>query len=748
MKLEKIGVLDPEGENLNPLTGKEYSKNYKFFATVGKKEDGGWSALPMYKNKEHPPESIIKDIIENKVLIIQAGTGNGKSALVPKYALHALDYQGKVVVTNPRRLPTANMAEFAAQALDVELGKEVGFQHQDSKLKSGKASKSEFTKLLFSTDGSVAEVLKKNSNGDEYDIVIVDEAHERNTRIDLILLQMKNALRINPDLKLIIMSATLPGNLFYDYYKEFKPKEIFLPAIPNFEVINHFSTRKIPKKEIENECVRLVFEEIIEQEKPGDILIFTTTLPKASEICRLITTRKCKEKILCIPLSADVEDDNIRRAATGKFDPKKLYFGETYDRKIVVGTNQVESSVTIDGVVFVIDNGLGVDISWNPETMERVIKTSVISKASAIQRAGRAGRTEPGECYKLYTEEQYKDFRPDPVLDIKKERSEELILDMFSYPNVETLLDSLDLIENLIEPPPEKFIISGIRTLAALGLISSMGGTSTITTRGKKILYTKRITKDFELGCVLAASVDYDCNWEVSAMIAMLSERKISIERLLKKPTEKKDLEKYKAKLKKYHHSSGDIMTMFKIYSKFYIEVKRKTSKLLEEFCNENFLNYNFLKRMRREHVSIYRQSEKLREYAEDVNVYDRETNIMMSFLRGYYINIAKKDSKGKKYTNWFPIQKTKGIPEDTVVSKNSMYFYYLEKSNIASSSFYKICNKISAAKFEKIKSEFVFPIEFDRRKSTKRAKIKFKTRKRRGNKNKLRKKKSKKATK
>ena len=730
MELEKIGILDPEGDNLNPLTGKEYSNNYKFQATVGNKNNGGWSNLPMYKNKEHPPESIIKDIIDNRVLIIEAGTGNGKSVLVPKYALHAINYEGKVVVTNPKRLPTKNNAAFAAFLLDVQLGKEVGFQHQGSELPNGKPSKSEDTKLLFSTDGTVAEVLKKNPLGTDYDIVIIDEAHERNTRIDLILLQMKNALRKNPNLKLIIMSATLPEGLFYNYYKEFKPKQIFLAAIPNYEVVKYYSEKKIKSNDVEKESVRVLFEEIILKDKPGDVLIFTTTLPKGAEICRMIEQRQKTEKILCIPLSADVEDEETRKNATDKFDPNKLYFGKKYDRKVVVGTNQVESSVTVDGIVYVIDNGLSIDVSWDPKKMEKVIKSEVISAAAATQRAGRAGRTEPGECYRLYTEEQFENFDPDPILEIKKERAEELILDMFSYEEVKTLEDAVKMTTQLIEPPPENFIVSAIRTLYALNLISGLDLESSITNTGRKVLYSKKIVNDLELGCVLNASVDYECSWEMSAIMAILTEKKISIDRLLKQPLDKKEMKKFKDKTKKFIHLDGDIMTMFNIYSKFYVNVKKKTTKLLKQFWEENYLNYYILRNIRKEHINIYRKSQKLRPYREDVQLYDIKTNILMSFLQGYYINIAQKVNSTKRYKNWFPLQKGQGVPEETTIPKSTKYLFYLEKAFIGGSSKYKICNRITVNTLEKIKNNFVFPIKFDRMRSSKRKNskaIKFK---------------------
>ena len=134
--------------------------------------------------------------------------------------------------------------------MDVQIGKEVGYQYKDSRLDNRKPSKIPETRLLFSTDGSVVQVLNNDPSGSDYDIVIVDEAHERNTRIDTILLQMKKALRVNPKLKLIVMSATLPGNLFSEYYKEFNIKTIKLPAITNKPVKEIFLETPIPEKRV------------------------------------------------------------------------------------------------------------------------------------------------------------------------------------------------------------------------------------------------------------------------------------------------------------------------------------------------------------------------------------------------------------------------------------------------------------------------------------------------------------------
>ena len=287
------------------------------------------------------------------MIIVEAGTGNGKSVLIPKYALHVLDYKGRVVITNPKQIPTRENAQFAAKCLDVSLGKEVGFQYQGSKLENGRKSKSDLTKLLFSTDGSVVEVLRKDPTASQYDIVIIDEAHERNLRIDMLLLLLKRALKLNPDLKLIIMSATLPGNLFYDYYSDFQIEKLEYAAIPNKPVEIFYLEEPTTVGKYIEVGIEIIIEEIVEKNLEGDILMFVTDGTEARQTCRKLDKifEKMKRKIKCYPLSRQVKDEKIKELAISenKFREEP---GGPWERKIVVGTNLVESSITVDGIVF------------------------------------------------------------------------------------------------------------------------------------------------------------------------------------------------------------------------------------------------------------------------------------------------------------------------------------------------------------------------------------------------------------
>jgi len=174
--MNNIGILDPDGKNMNPLNKKEYWEKYRELAKI-------WSKFPAYEDvKKH-----IEDIKNNEVILIISGTGWGKTVLFPKYALHVLNYEKKVVVTLPKQIITKVAAEFSAKTLDVELGKEVGFSHKNEKNKSSE------NKLLYVTDGTLVAMLLNNIEIPEIDIVVIDEAHERKVQVDLLLYLMKQS---------------------------------------------------------------------------------------------------------------------------------------------------------------------------------------------------------------------------------------------------------------------------------------------------------------------------------------------------------------------------------------------------------------------------------------------------------------------------------------------------------------------------------------------------------------------------
>ena len=441
-----IGILDPVGKNPNPLTNEPYSEDYK------EKAKNIWTKLPVYE----VANDVINDIKENQVLILSSGTGSGKSVLVPKYALHAINYNGKVVITNPKTLATRTNAKFNAELLDVKLGKEVGFQYRGSKLDDGSSSKSEDTKLLFSTDGSIVAQIARDPSLKAYDIVIIDEAHERQIQIDILLLLMRRALKLNPELKLIVMSATLNEKEFIDYFKDFKPKYVELPAKPNFPVEDIFLDKPTSLMGYGQVGAELIVEKIIKPGLKGATLFFVTSGSESVAICQTIENLVSKfnlPKTLCIELTGGSSKEDKDLATEPELF--KDYGDGGYEYKVVIATNVAESSVTIKDLKFVVDNGYEINDAYNSERMEQKLVKQRISKAQAIQRAGRVGRTEPGMCFKLYTETEYKEFTDNAEVDIVTKDLTGEIFRFLGIEYIENIKDLKHFIKEFITVPPE-----------------------------------------------------------------------------------------------------------------------------------------------------------------------------------------------------------------------------------------------------------------------------------------------------
>ena len=497
------GIFDPTGQQLNPLTNKRYSKEYIEYAK-------NWSGQPIYEERN----TIISIIEQNQVILIKSGTGSGKTVIVPKIALHVINYgygytnvienrqkniegennnnqpkrESKIVITLPKQIITRETAEWAALTLDVELGKEVGFKHQDSKItdindeneKSASYDENK-TILLYATDGTLEQKLIKyptlrNEFGQNlYDIVIIDEVHERNERIDFILYMLKYALKHNDTLKLILMSATIDTEPFKKFFNEFKYQEFTASSKTPKPITDIWIDTKNSKSYIdegikqiknilENEITELDDEDITDPEyermkyiktlyddiskedrqtilnvqdpkqRPelediellnpkGSILMFVPNMNNKDKICNELAEFKdnlfLNTKVYCTGLTGKTAQNTKEKDLV--IDPIK-YKSEPngpYGRKVVIATNAAESSITIKELSYVIDTGYEKSVTYDPDKMMTLLEEKRCTQAQAKQRWGRVGRTKPGVCIRLYTKDEFdKQFKkfPEPNL--------------------------------------------------------------------------------------------------------------------------------------------------------------------------------------------------------------------------------------------------------------------------------------------------------------------------------------------
>ena len=276
--MSKIGILDPDGINLNPLTNKIYSDIYK-------EQSSKWKLYPAYSD----PEKTIDIIKKNQIILITSGTGSGKTVLMPKFCLHVLEYKGKIAITLPKQMIAKSAAEFAALTLDVDLGTFVGYQYRGSE----KSAKSDKSNLLYVTDGTLVSRLIKDPLLTDFDIVIIDEAHERKVQIDFLLYLLRNVIMKRKEFKIVIMSATINIDIFKDYFASFKFKHLDIGGKTNYPITSIFLQNESDKN-IEYKSKGLdIIKKIIRSDDitlPGahDILFFITSISETTTICYLI----------------------------------------------------------------------------------------------------------------------------------------------------------------------------------------------------------------------------------------------------------------------------------------------------------------------------------------------------------------------------------------------------------------------------------------------------------------------------
>lgn len=646
--MDNIGILDYEGKNNNPLTGKPYSQEYKELAKK-------WSNFPAYKIRNQ----VIEGIKENNVILCIADTGSGKTVLIPKYALHALEYKGNIIVTLPKQIIAKSAAEFNAKTLDVTVGKEVGYQYKNAPSRSYSR---EDTKILYATDGTLVARLMNDITLNGIDIVIIDEAHERKTQIDFAMYLLKQTLKIRKNFKVIIMSATINADLFKGYFSEFLFKEFNISGEKIYPIRQIFCKNDMDYKQGMEHGMTLIRELTGNKMLSigGDILYFVTSSAEAMDICKKKNSMKDKNELLCVEVYAGMDDDKQDLATD-----KTLYKSKgQYGKKLVVATNVAESSLTIDGIKYVIDSGYELNSSYDPILHARRLDRVFTSKAQIKQRMGRAGRTEPGTCFHLYSQSQYNSFLNYPLPDIKKVNLvyECLkLLNMNSNNNITENKDTnglLNMLMDFIEPPLEKYIRSSIDDLTRMNLIVD----NKISNLGKMVINIG--ADDIYASLAIIYGKIYGCVEDIINIVCYMSASKYNMGEILNTPSEssllnipdpikRRDklnqlLKEFNNEKNKIKHKYGDHLSLNNIL-KEYKKMKKKNNN--SEWGLKRFLKMKTLEKTKRysRSMSQYIKSINTENIEElEININDNIKNmsyddkIMSCLALAYKFNIAK----------------------------------------------------------------------------------------------------------
>ena len=739
--MENIGILDPEGINNNPLTGLPYTEQYLNLSKI-------WSKFPVYKKRNE----FINAISKNQVLLVKSGTGSGKTVLVPKFALHANNYEGRIAVTIPKQISVREAAVFSAKCMDVKLGEEVGYKYRGSP----EGSKSSKTKLLYITDGSIVAQLMRDPTLSNIDTLIIDEAHERNVQIDFLLLLIKKALTLRNDLKLIIMSATINTDIFVNYFSNI-PGVNFNDLDAGSESFMGVEDRYFPievsYRDYLDVAVSIVVD-ILKGNEDGDILVFVTSNSDANKGCALLRNqvpqliKNTSYRPYCVELSAKTSN-NQKDLATKPDLYKSL--PNDYNRKIVFSTNVAESSVTVDGIKHVIESGLEFEDSYDPKRMMRKLETNMISNAQRMQRRGRTGRTSKGICYYLYTIDQMNNMKKFPVTQIQKSDLSTDILRLFNLPYVNNISDLHNILNELIEPPSDDIRTAAIKILQeGVGALRHSNDELVLSRVGRKILRfggsispmaAKMLLYAHDIDCLLPAtelvSILEVCDGKVNDIFISFKENKSKLgeyEYLRRKND-------YQSKMSKFSHYYGDLITLYRIYQAYLDKKSRLNSEELKNWCVQNYIhqkNIEKVSRMVKKLKSVYKQvfhkEKKVEWLGEEMEGGDPQSTINVNKLPKYNIyNITPKELKkiddlvdedklllcfaigygtqmaykvgNNKYRNCFPIEKTSGdISKDSFLklyTKNMSRILYYELASINKMIKYNIVSTIPSNVYE-----------------------------------------------
>ncbi|EDP51899.1 DEAH-box ATP-dependent RNA helicase prp43 [Aspergillus fumigatus] len=603
-----------EDGEINPLTGRPFSS--KYFSILQTRRD-----LPVHQQRDE----FLQLYQQSQILVFVGETGSGKTTQIPQFVLYddLPQTQRKMVAcTQPRRVAAMSVAQRVAAELDVKLGEEVGYSIRFEDMTSSK------TCLKYMTDGMLLREAMHDHDLTRYSTIILDEAHERTMATDVLMGLLKEVVQRRPDLKIIIMSATLDAQKFQRYFNDAP-----LLAVPGrTHPVEIFYTPE-PEQDYVEAAIRTVLQ-IHATEPEGDILLFLTGEEEIEDAARKISleademVREADAGPLKVyPLYGSLPPHMQQRIFEPAPPPRRP--GGRPGRKVIVSTNIAETSLTIDGIVYVVDPGFSKQKIYNPRIRVESLLVSPISKASAQQRAGRAGRTRPGKCFRLYTEGAFKTELIDQTYpEILRSNLSSTVLELKK-------LGIDDLVHfDLMDPPAPETLM---RALEELNYLACLDDDGNLTPLGR---LASEFPLDPALAVMLISSPEFYCSNEILSITALLSVPQIFVRPASqrKRADEMKNL---------FAHPDGDHLTLLNAYHAFKSPEAQDNPK---QWCHDHFLSLRSLQsadnvRMQLLRIMEREELEMISTPFEDKKYYE---NIRRALCAGFFMQVAKKEPQGK----------------------------------------------------------------------------------------------------
>ncbi|KAL0436005.1 UNVERIFIED_CONTAM: putative pre-splicing factor ATP-dependent RNA helicase DEAH2 [Sesamum radiatum] len=600
---------------INRWNGRPYSQRY--YEILEKRK-----SLPVW----HQKEEFLQALRTNQTLILVGETGSGKTTQIPP------------ICTGRCRDRDCRRRKFMIHSLGG------GCQSVSGGLLKRWMSQLE---RKYLTDGMLLREAMTDPLLERYKVIILDEAHERTLATDVLFGLLKEVLKNRPDLKLVVMSATLEAEKFQGYF--FGAPLMKVPG--RLHPVEIFYTQE-PERDYLEAAIKTVYQ-IHACEPPGDILVFLTGEEEIEDACKKLAKEIANAGDQVGPAKIVPLYSTLPPAMQQKIfepAPPPAVEGGPPGRKIVVSTNIAETSLTIDGIVYVIDPGFAKQKVYNPRIRVESLLVSPISKASAHQRSGRAGRTQPGKCFRLYTEKSFhNDLAPQTYPEILRSNLANTVLTLKK-------LGIDDLVHfDFMDPPAPETLMRALEVLNYLGALDDDGN---LTKLGEIM---SEFPLDPQMAKMLVVSSEFNCSNEILSISAMLSgchQHLLSgfhastgmcqgflIPNCFVRPREaQKAADEAKAR---FGHIDGDHLTLLNVYHAY------KQNKEDPQWCYENFINHRALKSADnvRQQLARIMARFNLKLCSTDFNSRDYYVNIRKAMLAGYFMQVAHLERTGHYLT-------------------------------------------------------------------------------------------------
>jgi ATP-dependent RNA helicase DHX8/PRP22 len=556
-------------------------------------------SLPVYRFRSE----LIKAVRENQLLIVVGETGSGKTTQLTQYLAEAgFANNGMIGCTQPRRVAAMSVAKRVAEEVGCQLGEEVGYTIRFEDCTSPR------TKIKYMTDGMLQREVLMDPDLKRYSAIMLDEAHERTIATDVLFALLKKTLKRRPDLKVIVTSATLDADKFSEYFNQ----------CPIFSIPGRtFPVEIMYSREPESDYLDAALVTVMQihlTEPPGDILLFLTGQEEIDTSCEILYERMKAlgpgvPELIILPVYSALPSEMQSRI----FDP-----APPGSRKVVIATNIAETSITIDHIYYVIDPGFVKQNAYDPKLGMDSLVVTPISQAQARQRSGRAGRTGPGKCFRLYTEAAFQsEMLPTSIPEIQRQNLSHTIL-MLKAMGINDLLHF-----DFMDPPPTNTMLTALEELYALSALDDEG---LLTRLGRKMA---DFPMEPALAKVLIMSVEFGCSDELLSIVAMLS-----MPTVFYRPKEKQS--QADQKKAKFHDPSGDHLTLLNVYNGW------KQAKYATPWCFENFIQARSMRRAKDVREQLVKIMER---YKHSVVSCGRDTQkVRRALCSGFFRNSARKD--------------------------------------------------------------------------------------------------------